>query len=188
MIIRRGVPAVVSLGAAFMLGMSGCSGDSDSPQPTGEADKPSVTTVDLTLNDQPVELGDAALKCYDYEGHLMVEAYDADDLEATHFLMDYYENNVSLNIGVRDGDLFTFEEGKNGQSAEVDRNGATVSVTGTIGVNSSDSAEPQPFSIKANCAEFVNTPPDSSKVDSSGLPGAPSTCPPGQAVCFPEDN
>ncbi len=187
MIIRRSVP--VALGVALMLVMSGCS-DSESTdsagQSSGDSDKPSVTTVDLTLNDQPVDLADAALKCYDYEGHLMVEAHDADDPDASHFLMDYYENNVALSIGVRDGDpdLFEYEHGKDGQTAKVTRDGASVSVTGTIGVALSDSEDPQSFSIAASCAEFFNTPPDGSKVDPSDLP---TSCPPGQAVCLPDD-
>lgn len=189
MIIRRSVPVAVYLGAALMLVMSGCS-DSESSgseaPPAGDADKPSVTTIDLTLNDQPIDLADAALKCYDYEGHLIVEAHNADDPDASHFLMDYYENNVALSIGVRDGDpdLFEYEQGKDGQTAEVTRDGASVSVTGTIGVALSDSDAPQSFSIAASCAEFFNTPPDGSKVDPSDLP---TSCPPGQAVCLPDD-
>lgn len=188
MIIRRSAPVAVSLGTALMLIMSGCSDDA-AVQPAGDFDKPSVTTVDLTLDDQPVDLTGAALKCYDHEGHLMVEAYNADDPDASHFLMDYYENNVALSIGVRDGDpdLFDYEEGKSGQTAKVTRDGASVSVTGMIGVALSDSEAPRSFSITASCAEFFNTPPDSSKVDSSDLPGVPGSCPPGQAVCFPDD-
>lgn len=189
MIIRRGA---VGLGAALVLVMSGCSDGEPTDsggQATGEADKPSVTTIELTLNDQPVELDDAVLKCYDYEGHLMVEAHNADDSEASHFLMDYHENNVALSIGVRDGepDSFQYEQGQDGQTAEVTRDGASVSVTGKIGA-AGGSAAPQRFEISASCAEFFNTPPDSSKVDPSDLPSDSSSCPPGQALCIPEDN
>ncbi len=186
MIIRRSVPVVVGL----VLIMSGCS-DGDSPESAGQptADKPSVTTIDLTLNDQSVDLGDAVVKCYDYEDHLMVEAHNPDDFEATGFLMDYYENNVNLSIGVRGGDpdQFRYEEGADGQTAEVTRDGAEVTITGKIGAAGGSDA-PQRFEISANCAEFHNTPPDSSKVDPSDMPSIPSTCPPGQAVCIPEGN
>ncbi|HEY0619917.1 MAG TPA: lipoprotein LpqH [Kribbella sp.] len=190
MIIRRSVLVAVSLGAALTLIVSGCSDrkSTDSAgQSAGNSDKPSVTTVNLTLNDQPVDLTGAALKCYDYEGHLMVEAHNAPDPDASHFLMDYYQNKVALSIGVRGGDpdLFEYEQGKSGQTAKVTRDGDSVSVTGTIGVALSDSTAPQPFSITASCAKFFNTPPDSSKVDSSGLPSIPASCPPGQAVCLP---
>jgi hypothetical protein len=184
MIIRRSVP--VAVGLVLILG--GCS-DGGSPEPAGQptADKPSVTTIDLTLNDQPVELDDAVLKCYDHEGHLMVEAHNADDPEASHFLMDYYKNNVSLSIGVRDGDVFQYEEGTDGQTAEVKRDGASVTITGKIGA-AGGSTDPQPFEISASCAEFFDTPPDSSKVDPSDLPNIPGSCPPGQPLCIPEDN
>jgi hypothetical protein len=190
MIIRRSVPVAVSLGAALALIVSGCS-DSDSAdsagQPTGDSSKPSVTTVDLTLDGQPVELTSATVKCYDYEDHLMVEAHNADDPDASHFLMDYYQDEVALSIGVDGGDpdLFQYEQGKSGQTAKVTRDGDSVSVTGTIGVSLSDSAAPQPFSITASCAKFFNTPPDSSKVDSSDQPSIPATCPPGEVVCIP---
>jgi len=129
------------------------------------------------------------LKCYDYEDHLMVEAHNADDLEATGFLMDYYENNVNLSIGVQGGDpdQFRYEEGTDGQTAEVTRDGASVTITGKIGA-AGGSGAPQRFEIAANCAEFFNTPPDSSKVDPSDLPSVPSSCPAGQPLCIPEDN
>jgi hypothetical protein len=190
MIIRRSVPVAVSLGAALALIVSGCSdgGPTDSAgQSSGSPDKPNVTTVDLTLDGKPVDLTGAALKCYDYEEHLMVEAHNATDSDASHFLMDYYQNNVALSIGVRGGnpDLFEYEEDKNGQTAKVTRDGASVSITGTIGEALSDSATPQPFSITASCAKFFNTPPDSSKVDSSDMPSIPSSCPPGEVVCIP---
>ena len=188
MIIRRSVPVAVSLGAALVLFVSGCS-DSEPADSAGQSDPntPDVTTVELTLNGQPVELTDAASKCYDYEEHLMVEAYNADDPDASHFLMDYYQDKVALSIGVRDGEpnLFEYEQGKDGQSAKVKRDGDSVSVTGTIGVALDDSSDPQPFSITASCAKFFNTPPDSSKVDESDLPSIPSSCPPGEVVCYP---
>jgi lipoprotein antigen len=184
---------VVSVGVALLLVVSGCSDDKSTEsagQATGSTGKPAVTTVDLTLNGAPVELTGAASKCYDYEGHLMVEAYDAADPDASHLLVDDYQDKVALSIGVRGGrpDLFEYEQGKNGQAAEVTRDGDSVSVTGTIGVALDDSTAPQPFSITARCAKFFNTPPDSSKVQSSELPSIPATCPPGEAVCIPGGN
>jgi len=193
MIIRRSVPVAVSLGAALVLIVSGCSdsksADSAGPSPES-SDKPAVTTIDLTLNGQPVDLTGATSKCYDYEGHLMVEARNAADPDASHFLMDYYRDEVALSIGVRDGDpdLFEYEQGERGQTAKVKRDGDSVSATGTIGVALNDSTAPQPFSITASCAKFFNTPPDSSKVDSSDLPSIPSSCPPGEVVCYPGGN
>jgi hypothetical protein len=188
MIIRRSVPVVVSLGAALVLVVSGCSDDEPAATaPTGGSDTPSVTTVELTLDGQSVDLGDSVLKCYDHEGHLMVEAHNAEDPDGSHFLMDYYEDRVSLSVGVQDGDSYQYEQGKDGQTAEVTRDGTSVSVTGKIGGVTSGSGAPQPFSIDASCAKFFDTPPDSSKVDPSELPSIPSTCPPGQAVCIPED-
>jgi len=189
MIIRRSVPVAVSLGAALTLIVSGCS-DSESTDPAGQSagnsNKPGVTTVNLTLDGQQVDLIGAALKCYDYEDHLMVEAHNAPDPDASHFLMDYYQNKVALSIGVRGGnpDLFEYEQGKSGQTAKVTRDGDSVSVTGTIGVALADSKAPQPFSITASCAKFFNTPPDSSKVDSSDLPSIPATCPSGEVLCY----
>jgi hypothetical protein len=101
--------------------------------------------------------------------------------------MDYYQNKVALSIGVRGGqpDLFEYEQGKSGQTAKVTRDGDSVSATGTIGVALADSKVPQPFSITASCAEFFNTPPDSSKVESSDLPSIPTSCAPDVAVCYP---
>jgi hypothetical protein len=189
MIVRRKVFAAVGLAAALTLMVSGCSSRAaDSAGPSaGSPDKPAVTTVDLTLNDQPVDLSGAALKCYDYEEHLMVEADNASDPDASHFLMDYYHDEVALSIGVQGGkpDLFEYEQGKGGQTAKVTRDGDSVSVTGMIGVALDESTAPQPFSITASCAKFFNTPPDSSKADSSELPSIPATCPPGEAVCIP---
>ena len=194
MAFRRGVSAV-GVGAALLLVVGGCSDDAstESGESTGPVvesnEEPAVTTVDLTLNGESVDLGDATLKCYDYDGHLMVEAHNADDPEATHFLMDYYQDNVALSIGVRGGepDLFRYEEGEGGQTAEVTRDGDSVSVEGTIGVGGGSSG-PQPFTIEAQCAEFFDTPPDSSKVDPSELPSIPASCPPGQALCIPDGN
>jgi Mycobacterium 19 kDa lipoprotein antigen len=167
MTFSRHALSVAGLAAALALSASGCSGGkpSDTPEKTGETPAGSgVTTVDLTLNAQPVDLAGAALKCYDFQGHLMVEAYNSADREATHFLMDYYQNQVSLSIGVRGGhpDLYDYEQGKAGQAATVTRNGNSVSVTGTIGVALNDTTPPRPFAIKANCAKFFDTPPDSS--------------------------
>jgi hypothetical protein len=84
--------------------------------------------------------------------------------------------------------VFEYEQGKGGQTAKVTRDGDSVSVTGTIRVAFDDSTAPQPFSITARCAEFFNTPPDSSKVDSSDMPSIPSSCPPGEVVCYPGGN
>jgi hypothetical protein len=189
MIIRRGIPVAVSLGAALMLTVTGCS-DGGPTAPAGQSSgKPAVTTIDLTLDDRPIDLTDATLKCYDYEDHLMVEAHNADDSDASHFLMDYYKNEVALSIGVQGGDpdLFEYEQGKNDQTATVNRDGDAVSITGTIGESLSDSATPQPFSITANCAKFFNTPPDSSKVDPSDQPSIPSSCPAGEVLCIPDN-
>ncbi|HEV7647700.1 MAG TPA: lipoprotein LpqH [Actinophytocola sp.] len=180
----------VSVGAALLLVVSGCSDDKSTEsagQPPGSTGKPAATTIDLTLNGEPVDLTGAASKCYDYEGHLMVEAHNAADPDASHFLIDYYQDKVALSIGVRGGqpNLFEYEQGKSGQAAKVTRDGDSVSATGTIGVALDDSTRPQPFTITARCAMFFNTPPDSSKVDSSDLPSIPPTCPPGEAVCLP---
>jgi hypothetical protein len=92
----------VSLGAALALGVSGCSDIKSTDSvglSAGDSDKPSVTTVDLRLNGEPVDLTGAVSKCYDYEGHLMVEVRNADDPDASHFLMDYYQEKVALSIG-----------------------------------------------------------------------------------------
>ncbi|GAB3468795.1 hypothetical protein GCM10027436_84980 [Actinophytocola sediminis] len=171
--------------------VSGCSdraATDSAGQPAGEDNQPAVTTIDVTVNDQPVDLTGAESKCYDHEGHLSVEAYDPDDSDVSHFLMDYYQNEVALSISVQGGDpdLFQYEPGTDGQTAKVTRDGDSVSVTGTIGV--ADSSDPRPFSITANCAKFFDTPPDSSKVDSSDLPSIPSTCPPGEIVCYQDGN
>jgi Mycobacterium 19 kDa lipoprotein antigen len=190
MIIRRSLSVmVVCLGAALALVVSGCS-DSEptgsAGQTAGGSDKPDVTTIDLTLDGQPVDLTEAALKCYDHEGHLSVEAHNADDPDASGFLMDFYQNNVTLSISVRGGQsrIVEFEEGRSGDSAELTRDGDSVSVTGTLGQSLNDSPPPQPFSIAASCAKFFDTPPDSS-LDSSELPSIPATCPPGEVVCIP---
>ncbi|MCT2582455.1 lipoprotein LpqH [Actinophytocola gossypii] len=188
--MRRSVAGVVGVGAALLLAVSGCSDDT-SADPVGQVtettDEPAVTTIELTVGGEPVELTDSVSTCYDHEGHLMVEAYNADDPDASHFLMDHYQDTVSLSIGVRDGELFRYEEGANGQTAEVSRDGNSVTVDGTIGV-SGDSSEPRAFTIDAECAEFVDSPPDSSKVDPGELPSIPGSCPPGQAVCIPDGN
>lgn len=177
---------MVGVGVALLLVMSGCS-ERTSAEPT---DAPAETTIDVTIDGEPVDLAGATSKCYDHEGHLMVEAYDADDPDASHFLADYYHDEVALSIGVRGGDpdLFEYEQDKSGQSAEVERDGDKVSVTGTIGVALDDTTPPRPFTIKASCARFFDTPPDSSKVGSSELPSIPVTCPPGEAVCIPGGN
>jgi len=191
--MRRSVPVAAGLGAAFLLLVSGCSGDKpavSTGQPAEPSAKAAVTTVELTLNGQPVDLSGATLKCYDYQGHLMVEANNATGSDASHFLLDDYRDAVALSIGVQGGQsgVFEYEAGKSGQAAEVRRDGDSISATGTIGAALDDSAAPQPFTITANCAEFVNTPPDSSKIDSSAVPSISSSCPPGQAVCLPEGN
>ena len=161
MAFPRRTLSVVGLSAALILAVSGCS---DAASKT--ADAPKSTTIELTMDSQPVNLSGAAQKCYDFEGHLMVEAYDKADQDATHFLMDYYKNEVALSIGVKGGhpDLFEYTPGKPKQSATVTRDGNAVSITGTIGVALDDTTPPKPFSIKASCAEFVDTPPDSSSI------------------------
>jgi hypothetical protein len=192
MTIRRRVS--VAVGAALLLVVGGCSDDTSSEandtlgQATETTDAPAVTTIDLTVDGEAVELTDSVLKCYDHEGHLSVEAHNADDPDASHFLMDYYQDSVSLSIGVRDGqpDLFVYEEGTNGQTAEVTRDGDSVTVDGTIAA--AGDSEPRPFTIDAQCAEFVDTPPDSSKVDPDEMPSIPGSCPPGQALCIPDGN
>lgn len=166
MTFSRGAFSVACL-AAFLAGVaSGCSDSESTDSSDKAAVAPKVTTVDLTLDSQPVDLADAALKCYDFEGHLMVEAYNKGDQDATHFLMDYYNKEVSLSIGVNGAqpDLYEYTPGKPQQSATVTHDDSSVSVTGTIGVALDDTTPPRPFSIKASCAEFVNTPPDSSTV------------------------
>jgi lipoprotein antigen len=192
MTIRHSFPVAVTVGAALLLVVSGCSSE-DSAEPFGRSagsDKPATTTVDLSLNGEAVDLSGAAQKCYDHEGHLMVEAYNADEPESSHFLMDDYQGKVALSIGVRGGEsgVFEYEPDKDGQSAKVTRDGDSVSATGTIGVAQDDTADPQEFKITARCAKFVDTPPDSSKVDPSDVPSIPSTCPAGEAVCIPGGN
>lgn len=199
MVIRRGGSGFVGAGAvvALALVLSGCSDDGDSGsgefgQPVAETTEegsgaPQATTIDLTVDGQTVDLGDATLKCYDFEGHLMVEAHNAADSDASHFLMDDYQDSVSLSIGVQDGlsGVFEYDQGNGGLNAEATRKDHSVTVTGTI--EESDTAEPVEFSIEASCAEFVETPPDSSKVGEgdSDLTSIPSTCPPGEVVCIP---
>jgi hypothetical protein len=184
---RRGglLPALT----VVVLVVSGCSdsGSSDSSDSSGDSGAtsagPTATTVDLTLDGQPVDLAGATLKCYDYQGHVMVEAHDPADSAATHFLLDSHGNNVTLSIGVQGGlsGVYEFAQGQAGQTATVTRDGDSVSATGTI----DDTTPPKPFSITARCAKFFDTPPDSSKVDSSELPSIPASCPPGEAVCLP---
>lgn len=180
----------VGFGAVLAV-VGGCSDDSSTGPlalPTSSAvDRPAVTTIDLTLDGTAVDLGDATLKCYDHEGHLMVEAFNADDPDASHFLMDYYRDEVSLSIGVEGGEsgVFRFEPGAEGQTAEVTRDGDEVTVSGTISGSSAESA-PRPFTIDARCAEFFDTPPDSSKLDTA--PSIPATCPGGEVLCFLEGN
>jgi hypothetical protein len=159
-------PALSLAGIATILVAvtSGCSERSSDDSSAKPENAPSVTTIDLTLDSQPVDLAGTAVKCYDYQGHLMVEAYDKADQDSTHFLMDYYNKEVALSIGIKGGqpDLYEYTPGK--QSATVTRDDHSVSVAGTIGVALDDTTPPKPFSIKADCAEFVNTPPDSSSV------------------------
>jgi hypothetical protein len=47
----------------------------------------------------------------------MVEARNADDPDASQFLMDQYQNKVALSVGVRNGasGLFEYEQGKVGR-------------------------------------------------------------------------
>jgi hypothetical protein len=151
--------ALLLVALAFVV--SGCSDDATSGTPRKSSD---VTTVELTLKDQPIDLSGATLKCYDFEGHVSVEASDKDP-EATHFLMDYFNNAVSLSIQVKgaDPDLYDLDTTKPGQSAVAKRDGDTVTVTGMIGVALSDDP-PSKFSITAHCAKFFATPPDSSAV------------------------
>src|SRR5262245_6273300 len=164
MAFPRRALSLVGVAATVVAIVSGCSDDADSSDKS--ADAPSVTTIDVTLDSQPVDLAGAALKCYDFQGHLMVEAYDKADRDATHFLMDYYNKQVSLSIGVKGGqpDLFEYTPGKPKQSATVEHDGSSVTVTGNIGVALDDTTPPKPFSIKASCAKFFATPPDSSAI------------------------
>lgn len=159
----RKIVAVVGLAAALAAGCS--DGEtSGAPQQTGAgADTPSATTVTLTLNSQKVELGVATLKCYDFEGHLSVEALNR---EGAHFLMDYYNNEVALSIGLpgAEPDMFIYEPGKDGQHATVTHDGSSVTIDGTIAASGNYTEAPRPFTIKAQCAKFFATPPDSSKV------------------------
>lgn len=96
----------------------------------------------------------------------MFEAFDKADRDATHFLMDYYNKQVALSIGVKGAQshLYEYTEGKPEQSATVTRKDHAVSVAGTIGVALDDTTPAKPFSIEADCAEFVDTPPDSSSI------------------------
>ena len=192
MAIRHTFPLAVTVGAALLLVVSGCSdaGSAESFGQSAGSDTPATTTVALSLNGAAVDLSGAMQKCYDHEGHLMVEAYNADEPESSHFLMDDYQGKVALSIGVRGGEsgVFEYEPDKNGQSAKVARDGDSVSASGTIGVAQDDTAAPQKFKITARCAKFFDTPPDSSKVDTSEVPSIPSTCPAGEAVCIPGGN
>lgn len=194
MVIRRGGSGFVGAGAvvALALLLSGCSddggGDSGGSlgdplgggETTEEQAAPEETTIDLTVGGQDVDLSGATLKCYDFEDHLMVEA-NTDDPDASHFLMDNYNDSVSLSLTVEGGQPGVYSQEEGGVSAEVTRTDNSVSVTGTI-----DGDEPVEFSIEASCSEFFETPPDSSKVDGSGgAPSIPSSCPPGEVVCIP---
>lgn len=156
--LRSALPAV----AAFAVVLSGCSDDRTTGSPQADSD---VTTVELTLNEQPIDLSAARLTCYDFEGHMMVEAATKDD-QATHFLMDYFNNGISLSIHVNGAhpDLYEYEQDRNGQSAAARRDGNTVSVAGTIGVALDDTTPPAKFAIAARCGKFVNSPPGSAGV------------------------
>ena len=151
--------ALLLAGLAFVI--SGCSDDATAGTPQQSSD---VTTVELTLKDQPIDLSGTTLKCYDFEGHVSVEA-SGKDPEGTHFLMDYFNNGVSLSIQVKgmDPDLYDLDTTKPGQTAAAKRDGTTVTVNGMIGVALSDDP-PSKFSITAHCAKFFATPPDSSGV------------------------
>jgi lipoprotein antigen len=157
--------SIFGISAALIVGIGGCS-DDKSAGSDESADTPTVTTIDLTLGSQPVDLADAAMKCYDHEGHLSLEAFKKDDREATHFLMDYFKNEVGLSIGIKGAqpDLYEYTPGKPKQSAKVTRDGNSVTVTGMIGVALDDTTPPKPFSIKADCSEFVDSAPDSSGI------------------------
>jgi hypothetical protein len=158
---RSALP-VAGLAAALAVGLSACSDDATegSPQPSSD-----VTTIDLTLKDQPIDLSGATLTCYDFEGHLSLEA-SGKDAEATHFLMDFYNNGVSLSIHIKGSqpDLYDYDPTKSGQNAVAKRDGNIVTVTGMIGVSLDDTTPPSKFSITADCGKFVNTPPGSSGV------------------------
>ena len=165
--------------AAAVIMVSGCYGNSSAP---------AATTISLTVNGNSVTLAGLSQKCYDYQGHLMLEAWDPANSNTSNFLMDYYQNGVSLSIGIRGGSPpnYDYQAGQNGQSAVVTRNGNTVSVSGIIGVALDDTKPPVPFSIKAECAKFFNTPPDSSYV---GTPGTgPNGGQGGPAVTMPSDS
>lgn len=172
---------MVAVGVAVLLAVSGCSDDAPNEQAAG-ADKPSATTIELNLDGEQVDLADAtSKKCYDHEGHLAVEAYDPADPDASRLLMDYYQESASLSIHVGGESVDNYDQDAAEQDIKVTRDDVSVSVTGTIGPAS------QPFEIAADCAEFFDTPPDSSKVDPSDMPSIPSSCPAGQAVCIPEN-
>lgn len=170
MAFPRGLLSVAAVAVALVTTASGCSDkkltDSSPPKKTSETPAaPSVTTIALTLNDQPVDLTGATLKCYDFEGHVSVEARDSADTDKTRFLMDYFNNSVALSVHIQGGqpDLYEYEQGKGSQTATFKRDGNAVVVTGTIGVALDDTTPPKPFSITANCAKFFATPPDSSR-------------------------
>lgn len=146
---------------SLALGAGACSDDAaGTPKPSSEA-----TTITLSLNGKPIDLSATKLKCYQFEGHLSVEALNKADRDGTHFLMDYYNNGVSLSIQVKgmDPDLYEYTEGEDGQNSTVTHNGNTVTVDGTIGAAGSEDP-PKPFAIKANCGKFFNTPPDAASV------------------------
>lgn len=166
---RGGLCAAVM--AAAVVVVSGCSSSGGvSAATSGASSAPAVTIITLDLNGESVNLAGLSQKCYDYQGHLMLEAYNPANSNASNFLMDYYHDGVSLSIGIQGGnpDDYDYQAGQNGQSATVTRNGNSVSVTGKIGVALDDTTPPAPFSIKAQCAKFFDTPPDSSNVGTSG--------------------
>jgi Mycobacterium 19 kDa lipoprotein antigen len=165
MTFLRGVVCIAGL-ATTLVAASGCSGDTPADRSEKSSGGARSTTIELTVDDQPVDLANATPKCYDYQGHLVLEAYNAADREDTYFLLDFYRDEVTLGIGIRNGqrDHYQYEEGKAGQSATVERDGDSVSVTGTIAATDDSGTPPTPFSIEADCAKFFDTPPDSSKV------------------------
>ena len=161
MVSARSALPVVGLAATLALVVSGCSDDETAGTPQTSSD---VTTVELTLKGQPIDLTGTTLKCYDFEGHVSVEASNK-DAEGTHFLMDYFNNGVSFSVQVKgfDPDLYDLDTTRPGQSAVAKRDGNTVTVNGMVGVSLSDDP-PSKFTITAHCAKFFATPPDSSGV------------------------
>ena len=185
----RGALCAAAMAAAIVM-VGGCSENSGTPvAATGAPGWPAATTISLTLNGNPVTLAGLSQKCYDYQGHLMLEAYNPANSNASNFLMDYYHNGVSLSIGIQGESpgSYDFQAGQNGQSAVVTRDGNAVSVSGKIGVALDDTVPPVPFSINAECAKFFNAPPDSSDV--GGTPGtAANGVQGGPAVTIPSDS